>query len=182
MTSRRRARSVALVRRLALALPLSIAGAGLLGAPDRAAAQVPEAVVREIRSLDVAVELSGSGATAGLRAPLESVLLESLRRAGILDDLPDPRAGECCELRLDVRIVEGASRGLDRRGLQAFAARLELGMSDRLGRLDTWVVLWRGRVMDDLIDAQDLETQLQFVVRELADEFVDSYLAVFPIR
>ncbi len=162
-------------------LPLSIAGA-LIAPPDGAAAQVPEEVVREIRSLVLAVELSGSGATASLRAPLQSVLRESLTRAGILADLPDPRPGECCQLRLDVHIVEGASRGLDRRGLQAFAARLELGMPDRLGRLDTWVVLWRGRVMDDLIDTQDVETQLQFVVRELADDFVDGYLAVFPIR
>ena len=55
-------------------------------------------------------------------------------------------------------------------------------MPDRLGRLETWVVLWRGRVMDDLVDIGDLDAQLRFAVRELADDFVDGYLAVFPIR
>ena len=155
---------------------------GVTAGPEVAEAQVPEGVVREIRSLAHGVELSGSGGAARLETPLEAVLRESLTRAGILADLPDPRAGECCELRLDVRVVEGTSRGIDRRGLQAFAARLELGTSDRLGRLDTWVVLWRGRVMDDLVESQDLDTQLGFVARELADEFVDAYLAIFPIR
>jgi hypothetical protein len=78
--------------------------------------------------------------------------------------------------------VEGTSRGPERRGLQAFAAHLELGMPDRLGRLDTWVVPWHGRVMDDMVESLDLDTRLRFAARELADDFVDGYLAVLPIR
>lgn len=168
---------------LALGTGLTLFGpAGLDLGPRALSAQVPEDAIREIRSLTLAVEMSGSGASTGLRGPLETELRESLARAGILDDLPEPRRGECCVLRLDLRVVEGASRGLDRRGLAAFAANLELATSDRLGRLDTRVVLWRGRVVDDLVDSEDLQSQLGYAVRDLADDFVDAYLAVFPIR
>lgn len=161
---------------------LAIAASLALGVSGAVSAQVPEDAIREIRSLTLGVALYGGGADTRLRAPLEAVLQESLARAGVLDDLPDPRAGECCELRLEVRVVEGNSRAIDRRGLAAFSAHLELGMADRIGRLDSWVILWKGRVMDDLVEAADLETQLRFAVRELADDFVDGYLAVFPIR
>ena len=170
------------IRPLSLLLPLAIGWVAWGATPRSVEAQVPEEAIREIRSLTIGVDLSGGGASSSLRAPLEAVVRESLTRAGILADLPDPRARECCELRLDVRIVNGQARGPDRRGLQAFAIQLELGLPDRLGRLDTWVVLWRGRVMDDLVESPDLEAQLRFAARELADEFVDGYLAVFPIR
>lgn len=161
----------------------ALAAAILSAAPRATAAQAgpSDDVLDEIRSLAVRVDVTGTGgAPAG--APLEALLRGELQRAGILRDLPAPRDGDCCVLRLDVRVVEGSARVADWGGIAAYSARLELGQPDRLGRLDTWVVLWTGRTMGDVVDPRDLPDQLRFATRELAVDFVDRYLERFPIR
>lgn len=141
-------------------------------------------VLDEIRSLAVRVDVTdgGTGGAAGVAGPLEALLTGELQRAGILRDLPQPREGDCCVLRLDVRVVEGSARVPDWGGIAAYSVRLELGQPDRLGRLDTWVVLWTGRAMGDVVDPRDLPEQLRFATRDLAVDFVDRYLERFPIR
>lgn len=167
------------LRSFAVCLTLVMAG---LGPADlRAQAGPSDDVLDEIRSLAVRVDVVGGGA-AGLRGPLESLLTGELQRAGILRDLPTPREGDCCVLRLDLRVVEGSSRVPDWGGIAAYSGRLELGQPDRLGRLDTWVVLWTGRTLGDVVDPRDLQDQLRFATRELAIEFIDRYLQRFPIR
>lgn len=162
-------------------LPVLALPALLVGAPSGARAQAgpSDDVLDEIRSLAVRVDVAGGASVAG---PLESLLAQELQRAGIFRDLPEPREADCCVLRLDVRIVEGSSRVPDWGGIAAYSARLELGHPDRLGRLDTWVVLWTGRTLGDVVDPRDLSDQLRFATRELAVDFIDRYLERFPIR
>lgn len=154
--------------------------------PARVAAQVgsPDEALEEIRSLAIRVDLSGSGADASLAAPLQAVIRQELERVDILRRLREPRPRDCCELRLDVRLVSGTGgvAARTRGGLVAYSARLELGLRDQLGRIDSWILLWTGRTMDDLVDPRDLQEQLRFATRELTVEFADRYLELFPIR
>lgn len=162
----------------------SLAGAFalVLIAPLALRAQRPpsDAVLDEIRSLGVRVQVTGG--TANLEGALRTLLTGELERAGILRELPAHRPGECCELLLDVRVVEGSAGVPDWGGIAAWSARLELGQSERLGRLDTRMVLWTGRTLGDVVAPADLADQLRFAARELAVDFVDRYLQRFPIR
>lgn len=155
-------------------------------APAALGAQVgsPDEALEEIRSLAIRVDLSGSGADASLAAPLQAVIRQELERVDILRRLREPRPRDCCELRLDVRLVAGpaAAAARTRGGLVAYSARLELGLRDQVGRIDSWILLWTGRTMDDLVDPRDLQEQLRFATRELTVEFADRYLELFPIR
>jgi len=155
-------------------------------APGQAAAQLPtrSEALEEISSLSVRVDLTGSGARGALATPLEGVIRQELERVDILSRLREPRPRDCCVLRLDMRVVEGSSGAAARvrGGVAAYSARLELGVRDQVGRLQSWTVLWTGRTMDGLVDPQDLPEQLRFAVRELAVEFADRYLEIFPIR
>ncbi|MEK9506318.1 hypothetical protein [Gaopeijia maritima] len=146
----------------------------------RAQGAPSDAVLDEIRSLGVRVQVAGG--TANLEGALRTLLIGELERPGILRDLPAHRAGDCCELLLDVRVVEGSAGVPDWGGIAAWSARLELGQSERLGRLDTRMVLWTGRTLGDVVAPTDLADQLRFAARELAVEFVDRYLERFPIR
>ncbi len=161
-------------------------GALALFAPMPLAAQVgsPDEALEEIRSLAIRVDLSGSGADASLAAPLQAVIRQELERVDILRRLREPRPRDCCELRLDLRLVSGTSgvAARTRGGLVAYSARLELGLRDQVGRIDSWILLWTGRTMDDLVDPRDLQEQLRFATRELTVEFADRYLELFPIR
>lgn len=163
-----------------------VAGGLMLLAPAGLGAQVgsPDEALEEIRSLAIRVDLSGSGADASLAAPLQAVIRQELERVDILRRLREPRPRDCCELRLDVRLVSGTSRaGVRTRGdLVAYSARLELGLRDQVGRIDSWILLWTGRTLDDLVDLRDLPEQLRFATRELTVEFADRYLELFPIR
>ena len=155
-------------------------------APGRATAQLPtqSEALEEIRSLAIRVDVSGSGARGALANPLEGVIRQELERVDILSRLREPSPRDCCILRLDVRVVEGSSGAAARvrGGVAAYSARLELGVRDQVGRLQSWTVLWTGGTMDGLVDPQDLPEQLRFAVRELAVEFADRYLEIFPIR
>ena len=170
----------------ALTLGALALGALALLAPAPLAAQVgsPDEALEEIRSLAIRVDLSGSGADASLAAPLQAVIRQELERVDILRRLREPRPRDCCELRLDVRLVSGTSgvAARTRGGLVAYSARLELGLRDQVGRIDSWILLWTGRTMDDLVDPRDLQEQLRFATRELTVEFADRYLELFPIR
>ncbi len=156
---------------------------GLAGAsPAAAQSTPPEEAILEIRALDFGLEILGSAADAVSAGPIEMAFRAPFERMGILDDLPAAREGDCCELRLDVRVTDGVAGVADRVPIQAYSMRLEVGMRDRLGRSDTWVVLWRGLALDDIVETRNVETQLAYAARQLADEFLDAYLAVFPIR
>jgi hypothetical protein len=151
--------------------------------PGAVAAQVgtPDEALEEIRSLAVQVDVSGSGARAVAPRALEVVIRQELERVGILERLGEPRGRDCCVLRLDVRVISGAARSRAGGGATAFSARLELGQHDQLGRVQTWVVYWAGRTLDDFVAPGDLADQLRFTARELAVEFVDQYLVLYPI-
>lgn len=163
-------RAVARALGILLVVPCSLMAQG---APS-------DAVLDEIRSLAVRAEVTGGN--ANLAAPLQALVTGELERAGILRDLSAPRAGDCCELLLDVRVVQGSAGVPDWGGVAAYSARLELGQSERLGRIDTRMVLWTGRALGDVVAPADLADQLRFAARELAVEFVDHYLERFPIR
>ncbi len=134
----------------------------------------------EIRSLSVEVTVSGgSGVVRVAGQPLADLIRDELARSWILDELPPPRGGECCTLRLDVRLVSGTA-GI--RPTEGFVARLELGYRERLGRLDPWVILWESEVLGSIVDPRDLPDQLRFATRELAIGFVTLYRERFPLR
>lgn len=170
---------------LGLAFALVVGSLALL-TPAALTAQVgsPDEALEEIRSLAIRVDLSGSGADASLAAPLRAVIRQELERVDILRRLREPRPRDCCELRLDVRLVSGTTgvAARTRGGLVAYSARLELGLRDQVGRIDSWILLWAGRTLDDLVDPRDLQEQLRFATRELTVEFADRYLELFPIR
>ncbi len=151
--------------------------------PGVAMAQVgsPDAALEEIRSLAVRVDVTGTGARLVAADALAEVVRQELARVGILERLPEPRERDCCVLRLDIRAIEGRSRPRGGGALVAYSARLAMGQVDRLGRLQSWVLYWQGSTRDDLVDPRDLTEQLRFATRELAVEFVDRYLALYPI-
>lgn len=170
------------IRSLTLAFVGTTVVVSTATAPLVAQAGPPEDVILELRALDLQVHMIGSGADAVRAAPVEAAFRAPFDRLGLLEDLPTARPGDCCELRLDVRVTDGVVGVADRVPIQAYSMRLEVGMRDRMGRTDTWVVLWRSPATDDIVEARDLETQLAFASRQLADDFLDAYLAVFPIR
>lgn len=139
-----------------------------------------DAVLDEIRSLGVRVQLSGG--EPGWSATLRDLVTGELERAGVLRELPSHRDGDCCELLLDVRVVQGSTGVPDWGGVAAYSARLELGQSDRLGRLPTRMVLWTGPVRGDVVPPRDLADQLRFAARELAIAFIDRYRLRYPLR
>jgi hypothetical protein len=165
-------------------LPLSLVlGLIAASAPERPAwAQVSSSgdAIEEIRSLSVRADVLGDQRDGGqLARLLEDVILQELRRADILFEVGDPRQGDCCVLRLDVRLATGAGRS--RFGI-GYTARLELAHPDRLGTLPTWTLVWTGRMLANIVERQDLTEALRFAARELAGDFVDLYRERFPIR
>lgn len=150
--------------------------------PVGAAAQVSSsaAALEEIQSLVLRADVQGGGSEdARLARLLEDVLRQELRRADILYETADPRGGDCCVLRLDVRLTTGSGRA--RFGV-AYTARLELAYPDRLGALPTWTLLWQGRMLGNIVERAELTETLRFAARELAGDFVDRYRERFPIR
>jgi hypothetical protein len=159
---------------------LAAALLGLGGMGRGAAAQVSYSndAVEEIQSISVRVDLLGGGSEAGRVARLlQDVITQELRRADILFERPDPRSGDCCTLRLDVRLAEGSGRS---RFGQAYVARLELGFQDRLGNVPTWTTIWASRALSNIVEKADLTETLRFAARELAVDFVDLYRTHFP--
>lgn len=157
-----------------LALALSLAG-------SPAAAQVtPRAeALDEIRSLDVAVSVSGAGAPAGLSRELREILLQELERTAILDEIPPPRPGDCCVLRLDVRLATSRAATVYGTG---YTLRLDLGFPERVGRVEAWVLLWHGSTQAGVVDPAELAETLRARAREQAVEFTQRYRERFPPR
>lgn len=155
--------------------------AGLLGLAVRpAAAQVAWSTeaIEEIQSIAVRADVSGNGVDpTPLARMLEEVVRQELRRADILWERSEPRAGDCCILRLDVRVTTGSGRA--RFGI-AYIVRMELGYGDRLGNLPTWTVVWAGRQLSNIVERVDLEESLRGVAHDLAGNFVDLYRERFP--
>lgn len=150
--------------------------------PPGAAGQVSSssAALEEIQSLVLRADVQGGGPEdARLARLLEDVLRQELRRADILYETADPRGGDCCVLRLDVRLTTGSGRA--RFGV-AYTARLELAYPDRMGSLPTWTLLWQGRMLGNIVERAELTEALRFATRELAGDFVDRYRERFPIR
>ncbi len=174
---------------LLLCLP-GLGGFGLGGAerpfspwgPLPLAAQVGSGseVLDEIRSLEVRGEVSGGeGVSPSLARELEALVVRELERTGILRELPPPRGGACCVLRIDTRL--GSPRGALRLGT-GYTVRLDMGVYERFGRHEGWVLLWQSRTLGGVVDARELPEVLRAQVRELAIEFTDRYLERFPPR
>jgi hypothetical protein len=156
---------------------------GLAPPPSGAAAQVPTAseALEEIRSISVRAELiGGSLPDAGrITRLLDDVLRQELDRADILFERGEPRAGDCCLLRLEVRLAQGSGRSRFGTG---YTARLELGYLDRLGNIPTWTIIWTGRMVGNIVERSELADNLRFSARELAGDFIDLYRERFPRR
>ena len=135
--------------------------------------------IEEIQSVSVRVDVTGNPQGGRLARLLEDVINQELDRADILFERGDPRAGDCCVVRLDVRLASGAGRS---RFGQAYVARLEVGYQDRLGPVPTWVTIWAGRTLSNIVEQADLTETLRFTARELAVDFIDRYRARFPRR
>ncbi len=161
-------------------LPILVLASLCLAAPARAQVSYSADALEEIRSLTVRVDVSGGGVEDGrLTGLLTEVIRQELRRADILWEQAVPRAGDCCVLRLDVRMTSGTGRS--RFGV-AYTLRLELGLVDALGSLPTWTTIWAGRMLGNVVERPDLTESLRFATRELAGDFVDRYRERFPIR
>jgi hypothetical protein len=156
----------------------------LLGAAVTAAAPAQTtssvAALEEIQSLVIRADVLGGGVEAArLARLLEDVVRQELRRADILYEVSEPRQGDCCVLRLDVRLTTGSGRA---RFGTAFTARLELAFPDRVADFPTWTLLWTGRMLGNIVERQELTEALRFTARELAGDFVDRYRERFPVR
>ncbi len=162
-------------------LGLGLLVLGALVAPVAAVGQVPSSgdAVEEIQSLSVRTDVVGGADGGRLARLLADVLRQELNRADILFERGDPRAGDCCVLRLDVRLANGAGRSRFGAG---FAARLELGYDDRLGNIPTWTLIWTGRVLSNIVERAELTESLRFAARELVGDFIDLYREHFPRR
>jgi len=164
------------MRLIRLSLPALV----LAAVPLQAQVSSRSEALEEIRSLEVRVELAGGDAVAQAMArDLETLLLQELERVGIIQELPEPRGGDCCVLRLDVRL--GPSRGGGVYGT-GYSLRLDLGYSERVGRLDAWILLWQSRVLAGVADPRELTEVLRAWTRELAVDFTDRYRERFPYR
>jgi hypothetical protein len=133
--------------------------------------------VEEIQSLSVRVDVLGSPDAGRLSRLLQDVINQELTRADLLFERGDPRGGDCCLLRLEVRLGTGTGRS---RFGQSYSSRLELGFQDRLGNVPTWTVIWAGRTLSNIIEPPDLTETLRFVARELVVDFIDLYRVHFP--
>lgn len=166
-------------RSLACAAALSLLG---LWGPSSLDAQVGSSpqVFDAIRSLEVRGEVSGGeGVSPALARELEDLVTRELERTGILRDLPPPRGGACCVLRIDTRLA--SPRGALRLGT-GYTVRLDMGVYERFGRHEGWVLLWQSRTLGGVVDTRELPEVLRAQVRELAIEFTDRYLERFPPR
>lgn len=152
-----------------------------LAAPLRLAAQTgfSRDAVEELQSISVRADVAGDADGGRIARLLEDVLRQELTRADILFERSDPRADDCCVLRLDVRLASGAGRS--RFGV-AYTVRLELGYPDRLGNVPTWTTVWAGRMMANIVERSELTDGLRFAAKELAGDFVDLYREHFPRR
>ncbi len=149
--------------------------------PVAAVAQVPTTgdAVEEIQSLSARADVIGGADGGRLAGLLEDVLRQELNRADLIFERGDPRAGDCCVLRLDVRLATGSGRSRFGTG---FVARLELGYEDRLGNIPTWTVIWTGRALSNIVERTELTESLRFATRELVGDFIDLYREHFPRR
>ena len=164
---------------LGLGLCGALAGAGVPGAAA-GQATTSTAAFEEIQSLIIRTDVVGGGVEdARLARLLEDVIRQELRRADILYEVSDPRPGDCCVLRLDVRLTEGSGRA--RFGV-AYTARLELAYADRVADFPTWTLLWTGRMLGNIVERRELTETLRFAAHELAADFVDRYRERFPVR
>ena len=160
---------------------LVVAGllAGLVARPAAGQVGFSGDAVEEIQSIAVRVDMVGGTEDGRLARLLEDVIRQELVRADILFERADPRGGDCCVLRLDVRRAEGAGRA---RFGSGFTARLELGFPERLGNAPTWTVVWAGRTLSNIVERTELTESLRFAARELAGDFIDLYREHFPRR
>ena len=159
---------------------LALAGATLL-APAAVGAQTSFSrdAVEELQSISVRADVAGDADGGRLARLLEDVIRQELTRADILYERADPRADDCCLLRLDVRLATGSGRG--RFGV-GYTVRLEMGFLDRLGSAPTWTTVWAGRMVANIVERQELADGLRFAARELVGDFVDLYREHFPRR
>ena len=161
-------------RILALAAVASMAPFAL-----RAQTSFSRDAVEELQSISVRADVAGDADAGRLARLLEDVIRQELTRADILYERSDPRADDCCLLRLDVRLATGSGRG--RFGV-GYTVRLEMGYLDRLGSAPTWTTVWAGRILSNIVERQELSDGLRFAARELIGDFVDLYREHFPRR
>lgn len=135
--------------------------------------------VEELQSLSVRVDIAGGADNGRSARLLEEVIRQELRRADVLYELSDPRADDCCVLRLDVRLATGSGRA--RFGV-GFAMNLELGYREQFGRVPAWVTIWQGVSRSNIVERAELDEALRFAARDLAGQFVDLYRERFPRR
>ncbi len=159
---------------------LLLAAAALL-APLAARAQTSfsKDAVEELQSISVRADVAGDADAGKFARLLEDVLRQELTRADILYERSDPRADDCCLLRLDVRLATGSGRA--RFGV-GYTVRLEMGYLDRLGNAPTWTTVWAGRIVSNIVERQELADGLRFAAREVIGDFVDLYREHFPRR
>ena len=161
-------------RILALAAVASMAPFAL-----RAQTSFSRDAVEELQSISVRADVAGDADAGRLARLLEDVIRQELTRADILYERSNPRADDCCLLRLDVRLATGSGRG--RFGV-GYTVRLEMGYLDRLGSAPTWTTVWAGRILSNIVERQELSDGLRFAARELIGDFVDLYREHFPRR
>jgi len=158
-----------------------LAGALAVGLPLAAQAQTgfSRDAVEELQSISVRADVAGDADAGRIARLLEDALRQELTRADILYERGDPRADDCCLLRLDVRLASGAGRA--RFGV-AYSVRPELGYPDRLGHVPTWTTVWAGRMLSNIVERPELSDALRAAARELIGDFVDLYREHFPRR
>lgn len=167
-----------LLFRTAVVLGLLLGGQ-VLPAHTQTVASSAEAL-DEIRTLTVRADVQGAGSEdARLARLLEDVIRQDLRRANILRELGEPRPRDCCVLRLDVRLATGSGPF---RFSAAYTVRLEMGLPEQVGRLQTWTVLWQGRMLGNIVEQSNLTETLRFTASELTGHFIDLFRERFPIR
>ena len=153
----------------------------LVVAPGGAVAQVSYShdALEEIQSISVRADVQGPGDNGRLARLLEDIVRQELTRADILYERGDPRADDCCTLRLDVRLATGAGRA--RFGV-GYTARLELGYRDRVGNAPSWTTVWAGRMLSNIVERPELDQSVRAAALELVGDFIDRYREYFPRR
>lgn len=153
----------------------------LVSLPGLAAAQVTYShdAIEELQSITVRADVLGPGDNGRLARLLEDIVRQELTRADILYERGDPRADDCCTLRLDVRLATGAGRA--RFGV-GYTARLELGYRDRLGNAPSWTTVWSGRMLANIVEHSELDQSVRSAALELVGDFIDRYREFFPRR
>lgn len=160
---------------------LLLALGALATVPVVAAAQVSYSheAIEELQSITVRADVTGPGDNGRLARLLEDIMRQELTRADILYERGDPRADDCCTLRLDVRLATGAGRA--RFGV-GYTIRLELGFRDRLGNAPTWTTVWAGRLLSNIVERSELDQSVRSAALDLVGDFVDRYREYFPRR